>query len=119
MRRNEPDSCWMVSDLRLPRKSLAKYVSDLEQRATVETQKSSGAGGSHISIRLQDAASDLTERELRSLFEQSQFWFALQDLRPLQEVLEGLGDGPVVGIGIPGEMLAIHICMTLGLRVVA
>lgn len=106
-------------EIRLPRKALSTFVKSLEQRGAVETRKEAGTGGSYHAVRPVGAVEQLTEKELTRLFRQSRFGFALHELEPLDAIVGRLDEGSAVERGLQGEMLAIHLCMLLGLRVVS
>jgi Restriction endonuclease len=105
-------------DTRIRRKSLDRFVKRLEQRGLVEMMAAlAGKGGSRTAFRLRPSAIRITEEQLRSLIAQSEAGFDLSALLPLREVLDGLASGTAEKIGRFGEQLAIHLCLTLGLRV--
>jgi hypothetical protein len=104
--------------LRIPRKSLDKFVRGLAKRDLVTTMEAlPGKGGSRTSFELKDTAIHITEEQLRELLAQSHAGIALWDLRPLAEVVPGLDQGNAESIGHFGEQLAVHLCLLLGLRV--
>lgn len=105
-------------ELRVPRKALSGFLRALETKGALETRKEAGSGGSFHSVKLRGSIRDLTENELTRIFEQAQYGFALHELEPLAEVLARLDEGTAVELGMRGEMLAVHLCMILGLRVV-
>jgi hypothetical protein len=100
------------------RKSLGSFVKRLERRGHVDlVPVLPGKGGTRTAFRLSKPALHISEAELRDLLAQSQAGFDLSTLLPLHEVLDGLHDGTAEKIGRYGEQLAVHLCLTLGLRV--
>lgn len=102
-------------DLRFRRKALGNLLEGLERRGLVQaTGKRSGKGGTKLIFKLQWQGIALSEEELRGAL--SQAGFLLTDLEPIAQVLERLATGSTYEQGRAGEMLAIHVCLMLGLR---
>ena len=105
--------------VRIPRKSLGSFVNSLESRGVLVGGSTSGAGGVGRTVQLLGSVAELAEDQLRQLLAQSNVGFALQELAPLNKILDSLGSGSTHDLGKNGEMLAVHLCLALGLRVVA
>lgn len=103
--------------LTIPHKSLSGFVKELESRGLVETGSVAGKGGAGTTMRLIAAGRLFSEEQIRTLLAQSDAGIALAKLRPLSEVLVSLDVGHAQARGEAGEMLAIHLCLALGLRV--
>lgn len=105
--------------LSIPHKSLSQYVRQLQKLGVVECRLAEGRGGTGTTVRLLAKAHEFTDEQLRSLIEQVGTGIPLDDLNPLKSVLEQLSDGDSHARGEAGEMLAVHLCVSLGLRVEA
>ncbi len=103
--------------VRIPRKSLSGLVKALGKKKVLEAKKERGVGGTGWTVRLLGAARELTADELRQLVEQSDLGYPLHRLLPLDQVLRQMEAGSTYDRGIAGEMLAVYLCLTLGLRV--
>jgi hypothetical protein len=102
----------------IPRKGLGPFVKSLEDRSLLRAGTTRGKGGTARTIELTDAANELSDGQFRSLIEQSQTGFPLEKLRPMAELVETIiNDSNTHTVGVCGEMLAVHLCLALGLRV--
>lgn len=109
-----------VPELRIPRKSLAGFVKKLAEAGVVTTgSDAKGAGGLRTTFKLVARASALADEELRRLLDQKRAGYDLNELLPLQKLNELLAVGGADERGQYGEMLAVHLCLMLGLRVLA
>ncbi len=107
-------------DVRIPRKSLGSFVAGLIKREVAEhVENVSGKGGSARVLKLTARASNLADDELRSLLGQSKTAYNLRTLLPLAALRDKLNVGTAEERGWIGEMLAVHACLMLGLKVVA
>jgi hypothetical protein len=106
------------ADTKIRRKSLGSFVKRLERRGHVDLVPTlTGKGGTRTAFRLSKPALYISETQLRDLLAQSEAGFDLSTLLPLDEVLSGLHVGTAEKVGRYGEQLAVHLCLTLGLRV--
>lgn len=109
-----------VPELRIPRKTLAGFVKRLAEAGVVTTGSAAkGAGGQRSTFRLVARASTLADDELRRLLDQKRAGYDLNELHPLSKLNELLATGTAEERGNYGEMLAVHLCLMLGLRVLA
>lgn len=100
-------------------KSLARFVKDLADFGVLElTDKRRTSGGSQTVFRLAPPQLALSDDELYGLSRQSSSLIDLKSLPPISEVLSQLSEGSAEARGIIGELLAVHVCLLLGLRVV-
>jgi len=107
-------------DVRLPSKALASFARGLAtQGLIVEEPKARSKGGTRFAFRLSAEGIKLTDEQVRKLVEQAWAGMPLAMLRPLDQVLAVLATGTTKDRGELGEMLAVHACLMLGLRVVA
>lgn len=105
-------------DIKIRRKSLNGFVEGLiKVGVAVAADSASGKGGSGRAFRLQTRASALADEEVRRLVGQTEAGFDLRTLRPLEELRRELDSGSIEDRGWVGEMLAVHACLMLGLRV--
>lgn len=99
------------------RKTLGNFVKGLADRGIVKLGSSAGAGGKQTMLSLVAHGSQLADDEIRNLLEQSQAGFPISQLLPMAALLENIDQGSMHEIGHTGEMLAVHVCLMLGLRV--
>jgi len=105
-------------DVRLPGKTLGKFVKGLvEQGLLIDGGHVSSRGGRRVAFRLAPTAHELTDEQVRSLVAQAQAGMLLSDMRSLTDVMAALATGNADTRGRLGEMLAVHACLMLGLRV--
>lgn len=106
------------SGVQISRKSLSGFVKTLEKTGwVIRSGRKKGSGGSQLYFRLLKRGTELGEEQLRGLLDQVSTGFLLSDLLPLDHVLANLDSGDTDKVGRLGEMLAIHVCLMLGLRV--
>jgi hypothetical protein len=104
--------------VRIRGKSLSGFVRALVDKGLLEQPEiGRGAGGARVTARLAKLALNLTDEQLRALVAQASSGMPLSELKPLDEVLKALEGGD--SDGKLGEMLAVHLCLMMGLRVVA
>ncbi|MEN0068579.1 MAG: hypothetical protein AAGA48_41060 [Myxococcota bacterium] len=104
-------------ELDIPRKSLSQWVKKLEARGVLVSSMSSGKGGTRRGVEVGPQFLHAADEELRGVHKQSDFGFPLTQLRPLAEVHAAIGTGKGHQLGVLGEMLAVHLCLMLGLQV--
>jgi hypothetical protein len=103
---------------RVRRKALSSFLKSLETKQLIELAPlHAGQGGARTAFKLTVRASRLSDEQLRALLAQSQTGFPLSELQPLAQVLEELAIGNADRLGRLGEMLAVHLCLMLGLTV--
>lgn len=106
-------------DVRIPSKALGGFVQNLVNAGLlVSPGTTKGKGGARTSASLALKGVELAEEQIRSFLQQSVAGFYLADLKPLRVVLEGLAVGNTDQRGHWGEMLGVHVCLMLGLKVV-
>lgn len=107
-------------DLKIPSKGLGRFVARLgelgflEQMPTVRSR-----GGNRGAVRLTTKGFEISDEQIRGVLRQSSTGFQLSDLPPMSELLRELPHGTPDALGRRGEMLALHVCLMIGLRVVA
>ena len=101
----------------ISRKSLGSFVKGLAARGVVTLGSSAGPGGKQTTLSLEASGLQLADHEIRNLLEQSQAGFPVSQLQPLDVLLENLTKGTSHDVGHTGEMLAVHVCLMLGLKV--
>ncbi|HET7500207.1 MAG TPA: hypothetical protein VFK02_04365, partial [Kofleriaceae bacterium] len=107
-------------DVKLPSKGLASFARGLvTKRLIVEEKKARSKGGTRFAFRVSSEGLKLTDEQVRKLVEQSWAGMPLEKLRPIGDALDALANGTTEERGQLGEMLAVHACLILGLRVVA
>ncbi len=107
-------------DVKLPSKGLASFARGLvTQGLIVEEKKARSKGGTRFAFRVSSEGLKLTDEQVRKLVEQSWAGMPLEKLRPIDDALDALAKGTTEERGQLGEMLAVHACLMLGLRVVA
>jgi hypothetical protein len=105
-------------DVRMPGKMLGKLVDSLVdvqllERAGYEKSR----GGSRVATRMTPSGLALSDEQVRSFVAQSSAGMTLADMRPIAELLGDLGGTNAEHAGRLGEMLAVHLCLLVGLRV--
>jgi hypothetical protein len=105
--------------VRIPSKALGTFVRGLIQKKLFEeADRSRGKGGTRVACRLSPLGIKLSDEQIRALLEQSAAGMLLGDMLPLAEIVSGLDQGDTDRIGRLGEMLAVHLCLMLGLKVI-
>jgi hypothetical protein len=106
-------------DVRIPGKMLGKFVRDLVGRGLlVDAGKVRSKGGSRVAFTLSDEGLALSDEQIRAFVLQSSAGYLLSDLKKLDELLADLAGDHAEHAGRIGEMLAVHVCLMMGLRVV-
>ncbi len=106
-------------DVRLPSKALGSFVRTLVESGLVaEGQKARAKGGTRVTVKLTAKGLQLTDDQVRELVKQAGTGFPLDQLPPLDDALTGLAEGNADARGRYGEMLAVHVSLMLGVRVV-
>lgn len=106
-------------EVRIPSKALGAFVKRLVAAGLLTTSsRTKGKGGSRTQAGLALKGTRLADEQIRSFLAQSEAGFFLPDLKPLKQVLEGLAQGTAETRGRWGEMLGVHVCLLLGLKVI-
>ncbi len=107
-------------DIRIRRKSLGALLERLKVLGVISAPARSegGKGGSSLTFML-ELDSRLTEEALRALADQTAIGGALHALLPLEEVFTRVAHGSTDERGHIGEMLGLHVCLMLDLKVIA
>ena len=105
-------------DVRLPSKGLASFARALvDQGLLIEEKKARAKGGTRFAFRLAGDGLKLTDDQVRNLVKQASAGMSLERLEHLEVALAGLATGNADQRGRYGEMVAVHSCLMLGLRV--
>jgi hypothetical protein len=106
--------------VRLPSKALGAFARSLvEQGFFSEEAKVRTKGGTRVALRFSARGLELTDDQLRGLVGQASGGLPIGKLLPVADVVAALAAGTINERGHAGEMLAVHACLLLGLRVVS
>ena len=103
----------------IPRKSLSNLVAALETKGFLRKANRLAAGGTRNTVELTLGDVDAADEEIRALASQADAAYLIDDLRSVVQLLTVMDTGNGFERGIAGEELAVHVCLLLGLRVVA
>jgi hypothetical protein len=106
-------------EVKLPSKALGNFARTLVVRGLfTEHAKAHTKGGTRVTLQLSPQGHELTDGQVRELVKQASSSIPLSELLPIARTLEELERGTAERKGKCGEMLAVHACLMLGLRVV-
>jgi hypothetical protein len=105
--------------VKIPGKNLGNFVRGLVQQGLLEAAGTvRSRGGNRVAVRLSSEGFNLSDEQVRAFVAQSTAGYLLSDLKRLDEILVDVGGLNANAAGRLGEMLAVHVCLMLGLTVV-